>query len=327
VVDDCLITSPSRTETISVVNAILKKFDGTHGGKCHHYVGMKGDWDTKSRSVLLSQPSHVQEIMHQFRTFTDDWTPRSIPIPEDLKLTSDGTTKTDKSPLLDVTKFPYRSLIGAMSYLACTTRPDIAYTVNQLARFSHAPTVAHWEVAINCLRYLGGTQHLGIVLGQSKIPACAYVDASHGTGTPDGKSISGYCVSVYGGPVIWASKTQRLSATSTTESEYRAMSDVAKEVIWLCGVLKALCVPHRPFPIYGDNKGSLDAVKCHGLTKHTKHLSLHVQFMREAYEQGLIKFIHVKGVINPADMLTKPLVKTKFLMFRQMIGMAGVKGT
>ncbi len=38
---------------------------------------------------------------------------------------------------------PYLSAIGALMYLANNTRPDIAFAVNLLARFSSSPTHRH----------------------------------------------------------------------------------------------------------------------------------------------------------------------------------------
>jgi hypothetical protein len=53
-------------------------------------------------------------------------------------------TKMDGDALPDPTA--YRHVVGALQY--CTfTRPDIAYTVNQLYQFLHCPTTAHLQVA------------------------------------------------------------------------------------------------------------------------------------------------------------------------------------
>jgi hypothetical protein len=42
-------------------------------------------------------------------------------------------------------EYPYLSLIGALMYLANSTRLDIAFAVNLLARYSAAPTKRHWK--------------------------------------------------------------------------------------------------------------------------------------------------------------------------------------
>lgn len=51
---------------------------------------------------------------------------------------------------------PYLSAIGALMYLANNTRPDIAFSVNLLARYSSSPTKKHWNGIKHILRYLRG---------------------------------------------------------------------------------------------------------------------------------------------------------------------------
>ncbi|PHT98288.1 Aluminum-activated malate transporter 8 [Capsicum chinense] len=52
---------------------------------------------------------------------------------------------------------PYLSAIGVLMYLANATRPDIAFSVNLLARYSSSPTQRHWNGIKHILRYLKGT--------------------------------------------------------------------------------------------------------------------------------------------------------------------------
>jgi hypothetical protein len=56
----------------------------------------------------------------------------------------------------------YLSAIGVLMYLANCTRPDIAFAVNMLAKYSTAPTRRHWVGVKTILRYLKGTQDLGL---------------------------------------------------------------------------------------------------------------------------------------------------------------------
>ena len=44
----------------------------------------------------------------------------------------------------------YQSLEGSLMYLATCTRPDIAYAVGTLARFSSKPNHTHWVAAKVC---------------------------------------------------------------------------------------------------------------------------------------------------------------------------------
>ena len=56
----------------------------------------------------------------------------------------------------------YQQLVGALLYLSVWTRPDIAFTVNQAAKFMSNPGPNHMVAAKRILRYLKGTSHLGI---------------------------------------------------------------------------------------------------------------------------------------------------------------------
>ena len=51
---------------------------------------------------------------------------------------------------------------------------------------------------------------------------------------------NGYVFTLSGGPVCWRSTPQSLVAMSTTEAEYMAVAKVAKEALWLKGLVKEL---------------------------------------------------------------------------------------
>ena len=340
VVDDMLLTSPHESVTLDVIRRVLEVFPGTHGGIAHHYNGMKVSWLPQERAVLLSQPAHVDAAVARFKHLASEWTPRKLPIKEGLRLHKKGTSDVLDSEPLDVSVFPFRVLIGILIYLAFCTRPDIAYVVSQLAKYCNAPTKAHWDVAINCLRYLLGTKHWGIKLGHgmalggsevvvackgvNEPEACAFADANHATGIDDKRSVTGYVLQVYGGPVSWASRTQRLTSTSSTESEYRALSEASKEVLWLSKILALFGIVPKPFKIFGDSQGAIKSLKNFSLTKHTKHMEVHHDFLRERYALGELDYVHIPGACNPADTFTKALGRIKFEQFRSSLGMGMV---
>jgi hypothetical protein len=339
VVDDMLITSCDDDVSMEVVRAVLETFEGTHGGEAHHYNGVKLTWLRDEHAVLLTQHAHVDALVAKYKDAIGDFGFRQLPMKDGLRLHKGGTSEVLESDPLDVSKYPYRALVGSLNYLACCTRPDIAFCVSQLAKYSNAPTQAHWDVAVNCLRYLRGTNHWGIKLGQGvaknghvvslmtkgfKPEACAFADSNHATGIDDKRSVSGYVLQVYGGPVSWASRTQPLTSTSSTESEYRALSDTGKEVLWLLKILAQFHMVPKPFTIFGDSQGAIMALKHHSYTKHTKHIELHHDFLRERYQDGVLDFVHIPGTSNPADVLTKALGKQKFEQFRFGLGMGVV---
>jgi Reverse transcriptase (RNA-dependent DNA polymerase) len=338
VVDDMLVLSENEEHTLKIVNAILAKFKGKHEGRARHYNGMCITWLDKTRQVLLTQAAHVQKFVEQFSDVADLSLPRTLPMAEGTKLHKSGYVdnkgKIFNFELLDTTRFHYRQLIGALNYLANCTRPDITFTVNQLARYNHAPTQGHWQIAIDCLRYLNHTRNWGIKLGGGAFvgqvdwrfnaddpPATAFADANHGTGVDDKKSISGVVVQVLNGPVSWASRVQPVTSTSTTESEFRALSETSREVLWIAKIIKLFGMPSRPFLIQGDSTGAIGAIRNYQYTRHTKHIEIHHDFMKDRYENGDLAFKHIDGKSNPADIFTKALGRRLFENFRQKLGM------
>ena len=131
-------------------------------------------------------------------------------------------------------KPPYLSAIGALMYLANNTRPDIAFAVNLLARFSSCPTKRHWKGIKHILRYLRGTYDLGLFYPNNIEPVLrGYADAGYLSDPHNAKSQTGY-VFTYGNTAIsWKSQKQTLVATSSNHAEIIAPHEASKECRWL----------------------------------------------------------------------------------------------
>ena len=78
-----------------------------------------------------------------------------------LKVTKDPFRPKEENEELLGLKVPYLSAIGALMYLENYTQPDIAFSVNLLARYSSASTRRHWNIIKHVLRYLHGTSDIG----------------------------------------------------------------------------------------------------------------------------------------------------------------------
>ena len=125
----------------------------------------------------------------------------------------------------------YRSLIGKVLYLQRGSRPDIANSVRELSRFLSNPNGDHWIAAKRVLRYLRGTSHYRLALG-GDMKLYPYSDADWAN-SQSRRSITGMLVLLGHGPVSWMSKKQSTVSLSSTESEYNAISETSREVVWL----------------------------------------------------------------------------------------------
>ena len=50
----------------------------------------------------------------------------------------------------------YRSVIGTLRYVSCCIRPDIAFAVNKLAKYSNNPGVVHYRAILYLIGFLKG---------------------------------------------------------------------------------------------------------------------------------------------------------------------------
>jgi transposase InsO family protein len=333
VVDDMLVTSHDESLTLKLINDILTMYPGKHSGIVEHFNGMKVSWIPGERVVVLTQPGHIQKIADEYKSVADLTIPHLCPLKPHIKLCKGGSSENRTSSALNTKIHHYRALLGSMMFIGCSTRPDITFGLNQCARYSNDPTVEHWNILIGILRYLIATINWGIKLGHGldmgkhiysyKTPqaATAFADANHGTGIDDKKSITGMVFFVYGGAVNWSSKVQSVTSISTTESEFRALSEASREALWLTKIVKLFKIPCAPFTIYGDSQGAIAAIKNHTDTKHTRHIEIHHQFMKDRVIMGDLTYDYVSGKLNPADVFTKALSIHDFRKCRLLLGM------
>ncbi|RVW19932.1 Retrovirus-related Pol polyprotein from transposon RE1 [Vitis vinifera] len=191
----------------------------------------------------------------------------------------------------------YRSLVGALQY--CTiTRPDIAYTVNKLCQFMHAPTSTHLQAVKRVLRYLKGSLFYGLSFQpSSSLDLIAYTNADWASCPDDRRSTSGYCIFFGGNLVSWSASKQKVVSRSSTESEYRGLANAAAELTWIQSLLKELFVPlFQPPVLYCDNLSTTYLAANPVLHSRAKHVEIDYHFVRERVLQKTldVRFFHLK---------------------------------
>ena len=132
----------------------------------------------------------------------------SNPVATPVNVSTKLTKATDENPI-DQQK--YQSAIGSLMYLSVSTRPNISYAVNNLARFSSNPQEEHWTALKRLLRYLRGTQKHGILYTKHGSNTCVgYTVADWAGDVNDRKSTSGYTFLLSGGAVSRKSQNRNV---------------------------------------------------------------------------------------------------------------------
>eukprot|EP00253_Pinus_taeda_P002827 PITA_02827 len=107
--------------------------------------------------------------------------------------------------------------------------------------------------------------------------------------TIDRKSTSGYVLSLGSGPICWSSKKQAAIALSSAEVEYTGAVNATIQAIWLQHFLSELGISvHHPTVIWCDNQSTLKFSRDPAQRQRTKHIEIHMHFIRELIHDGII---------------------------------------
>ena len=232
--------------------------------------------------------------------------------------------------------FGYRSVLGEVLFAYVLCRPDIGYAVTTLAKFSTAPNELHYKSLKHLAIYLRQTQDWGIMYWrqhpiadlpevpyepmvfddglpgmpppQSLLQLITHVDAAHANELRQRRSTTGYGCCLAGGVVAYRSRTQSICAQSSTEAELIAANSAAKVTKHLRFVLQELGYGQKdPTPTYEDNDSAIKIVNHSRPTERSRHIQIRFFALQHWRLLGDLVMVHLPGVINPADMLTKAL--------------------
>ena len=95
-------------------------------------------WDIDQNSISISKKNYIEDIVVKFQTCSSMTYKTPIPLGIDFTALKDNNEENEDSKI-----FPYHELIGSLVYAAMVSVPDIAYSVNKLARYSSKPSRAH----------------------------------------------------------------------------------------------------------------------------------------------------------------------------------------
>jgi hypothetical protein len=249
----------------------------------------------------------------------------------------------DESPLLDeVDAAKYLSMIGALHWVISLGRFDVHSATVSLAKFRVAPHQGHLERAKGVYGYLAGNKdgairfrigkpdysdlpdqefdwmrtvygHVEELMAKDAPPplgkeviVTTYVDANLYHDLISGRALTGIFHLLNGTPIDWYSKRQATVETATYGSEFVAARIATDQIIDLRITLRYLGVPVEGSSIlFGDNKSVVTSSTIPHSGLNERHNALSYHRVREAIAAKILKFFHISGSANPADVLSK----------------------
>ena len=182
-----------------------------------------------TNDIFVHQSPYTEKVLK--RLCMDEAHPLNTPmVVRSLDVNKDPFRPQEKDEEILGSEVPYLSAIGALMYLANTTRPDITFVVNLLARYSSAPTRRHRNEIKHILRYLKGTTDIGLFYSVNCSPnLVGYADAGYLSDPHKARSQTGY-VFICGDTAISSRSTKKfIVATSSNNDEIIATHETSRK--------------------------------------------------------------------------------------------------
>ncbi|CAI7816117.1 unnamed protein product [Closterium sp. NIES-53] len=337
-VDDILLFSSSMKEIQKMQQQLMKNIKCKTLGEVKYYLRMHVERDLDHRWLKLHQEKFIKELGEKYGIENERKVATPLPAEFNLvKAAEDEGVEAEEQQ-------QFQSFVGSLLYAAVYTRPDISFSVGQLARVVQNPSEEQVDAAERVVKYLNSHPSIGVQystsakvkqkgvevlkekgerLGEGKLFLTCFTDATWAYEKDDSSSIGGNICVVGGGPVGWRSKKQTETTLSSVESEYMAMFHGVKEVIWLRRLLEEIGQEQKvATPLFCDSKGALGMARnvvLHGLNKHM-HIKWH--WLRKEVKRGTVNPIYIKTHQQLADFLTKMLADEPHWRCVRMSGMS-----
>jgi hypothetical protein len=272
-VDDIIVASSSQDATTALLKNLEKDFALKDLGELHYFLGI--EVSKINDGILLTQNKYAVDLLK--KTGMLACKPVSTPLSTSEKLSAH--TGELLGPV-DATH--YRSIVGGLQYLTLT-RPDLAFSVNKVCQYLHAPTTLHLVAVKRILRFVKGTINLGLrIVKDPSMVVSGFSDADWAGCLDDRRSTGGFAVFLGTNLISWSARKQPTVSRSSTEAEYKSIANATAEIMWVQTMLRELGIPQPSTAmLWCDNLGATYLSANPVFHARTKHIEVDYHFVRE----------------------------------------------
>ncbi|CAI7729189.1 unnamed protein product [Closterium sp. NIES-53] len=155
-VDDILLFSSSMKEIQKVQQLLMKNFKCKTLGEVKYYLGVHVERDMDHKWLKLHQEKFIKELGEKYGIENDRKV--ATPLPAEFKLVKAAEDEGVEAE--EQQKF--QSLVGSLLFAAVHTRPDLSFSVGQLARVVQNPSEEQVDAAERVVKYLNSHPSIGV---------------------------------------------------------------------------------------------------------------------------------------------------------------------
>ncbi|GJV55694.1 zinc finger, CCHC-type containing protein [Tanacetum coccineum] len=263
---------------------LLSRFSMKDIGEADVILGIK--INQESNGIEISQSHYIEKVLKKFNYF--DCTPVSTLIDTSKKLMPNNGQA--------VSQLEYSRVIGCLMYAMTCTRPDIAFAVGKLSRYTSNPYTEHWQAIQRVLKYLKKTIDYRLMYTGYPLVLEGYTDASRISNFEDNSSTSGWVF---------------LLATG-------------KEAEWLKNLLLEILLwakPIAPISIRCDSVATLAKAYSLMYNGKSRHLGVRHNMICELITNGVVSLDFVRSQQNLANHLMKGLARDLVIKSAEGMGL------
>jgi histone deacetylase 1/2 len=268
-----------------------------------------------NQGIVLTQEKYARDLLNRVGLKSCKALPTPLSASEKLSVAEGESLGPEDSTR-------YRSIVGALQYLTLT-RPDIAFSVNKVCQFLHAPTTTHWTAVKRILRYVSGTVGLGLSFRKSSSTlVSAFSDADWAGCVDDRRSTGGFAVYFGSNLISWSARKQATVSRSSTEAEYKSLANATAEIIWIESLLGELGIQRNQTScLWCDNMGATYLSANPIFHAKTKHIEIDFHFVRERVSRKQLEIRFIPSRDQVADGFTKALPSRQLEEFKHNLNL------
>jgi hypothetical protein len=282
-------------------------------GKKHDYLAMTLDYSIPG-VLRVDMTKYVKSMIDDFPVKLEGvgkfpWTDKLF-------------TVDTKSKKLEHEKAKiFHTFVMKGMFLCKRGRQDIQPGIAFLATRTTKPNEGDWAKLVKIMNFLKATQNEVASMSADDTQSIKwYVDAAFAV-HKDFKSHTGATMSLGNGIICSMSTKQKVNTRSSTEAELVGVDDIISKVLWTKLFIEAQGHKVTTNVIYRDNTSAmkLEANGKASSGKRTRHFNIKYFYITDLIERKEVQIKYCPSDAMLADYMTKPLVGTKFIHFRQQI--------
>ncbi len=283
----------------------------TRGHK-HDYLAMILDYSTPG-VLKVDMTSYVKSMVEDFPEKIEGkgkfpWTENLFKVDPDSKKLKPERAKV------------FHTFVMKGMFLCKRGRQDIQPGIAFLSTRTQNPTESDWKKLLKIMVFLKSTQDEVTSMSADDTQTIQWhVDAAFAV-HEDYRSHTGATMTLGKGTICSVSTKQKVNTRSSTEAELVGLDDVLSKVQWTKNFIQAQGFQVKTV-VYRDNTSSmkLEENGRASASKRTRHFNIKYFYITDLIERGEVEIEYCPTDAMLADFMTKPLVGTKFILFRQQV--------